>query len=192
MSKFVEFISTAATRTRGRRLSALASALVVAGVSVGPVLADQPVVVTDGTLNLRLPPSSDAGTLTEGGQGITCSQGTAILRGYATSGTAPNPPWGSYSPSTLTGGKTVGAVYDWKGGPCGSLGGYVYIKGFTSNPGSTWMTSIKCTSNNVTLDTSSATYSYTSGTAKWYWSGSNVFGFPTTTGGKYTCTIVHS
>jgi len=131
--------------------------------------------------------ATDNGTLTVGirGAGI-CNGIPNVDIGYH-SGIA-----GSYSPATLTGGRTVSAVFDFRagGGNCGYSSSLV-VSGFTSNPGFGWLTSIRC-NGGATLSSGSSSFTYTSssGEASWIWTGAtNQFGFSS---GSVTCTIVHS
>ena len=63
------------------------------------------------------------------------------------------------------------------------------LKGFSSNPGQSWLTSIKCGSNTQTGST--ASYTYSGGEASWEWTNGALFG-TSQVGTKVTCTIVHS
>lgn len=93
---------------------------------------------------------------------------------------------GSYSPTGLTGGNTVAAATNIVS--CvGSVGSALEVSGFTSNPGSSWLTSITC--NGVELLASAATaYSFSDGWGIWDWST----GFNLVNGTKVSCTIVHN
>jgi hypothetical protein len=162
--------------------------------------ADTPVVVTDGSINLKtnagttlivhpLTTVSDTGTLTSAGNSVACGSGSDSFRqGYAdVTGLS----FGSYSPSTLTGGKKVVEVWDQTivGSPAGCPvpGVNLEISGFTANPLYSWLTSITC--NGVKLTASSTGYSYASGVATWFWAGKT---FSFSPGDKYTCVIVHN
>lgn len=72
----------------------------------------------------------------------------------------------SYSPTGLTGGQTVQWIFDQD---CG--GNFdraeLWISGFGSNPGSTWLNSITC--NGATKTPATAGYSYLGNTARWVW-----------------------
>jgi hypothetical protein len=98
---------------------------------------------------------------------------------------------GSYSPTGLTGGKTVAALYTIVTGPSctGALNGQFEVSGFSSDPGQSWLTSVAC--NGTTKSGTTATYSYSSGTAHWSWSLTS-WGFPSKVGSQLGCTIVHS
>lgn len=129
--------------------------------------------------------SSDTGTLTAG-EYDTCFMGAldhTILFGYS-SGFA-----GSYSPTELTGGKTVADLYDHESvghGICVFPKGSSFtVSGFSADPGATWLSSVTC--NGVTNSESASTYIYSSGSASWQWT--QTFGIG---GGTYSCTIVHN
>ena len=128
--------------------------------------------------------SSDSGTLTPGSHTVSCIPitHTFTLVGFA-------PIIGSYSPTGLTGGKTVGAIDDETNLGCGVTQSALSIRGFGSDPGSSWLTSITC--NGVqNLASAAATYGYdsASGTAGWTWSKQ----FGLSNGAQVSCTIVHS
>jgi hypothetical protein len=131
--------------------------------------------------------SSDDGTLTVGGTSVPCTGGEQLLRGYSGS-----LPFGAYSPTGLTGGDTVSSVFDntpFLCGPTYTAFSYLAISGFSSNPGSSWLSSITC--NGVTNEQShSSQYVYSSGTAEWYWY--TQFGLASHNGSNVACTIVHS
>jgi hypothetical protein len=93
--------------------------------------------------------------------------------------------YGSLSPSTLTGGKTV-SIWDDK-----ETLGTLSISGFSSNPGQSWLTSAGCTGL-TTKTGASASYTWNSslGTATWAWTGA--FGFATKNGTAVACTIKHT
>lgn len=97
---------------------------------------------------------------------------------------------GSYSPTGLTGGKTVADLFDaWAGSTCGLGSGYLFVSGFSSNPGQSWLTSVTC--NEVARTGAMASsYSYASGTAEWNWVP-EPFGFRFDVGEQLGCTIVH-
>jgi hypothetical protein len=98
-------------------------------------------------------------------------------------------PIGSYSPSGLTGGKTVYTVLD----ICYSVA-TLNVDGFSSNPGSGWLTSITC--NGITKTGSTAAYAwgiygYRPQMAAWSWT--TTFGFSDLPAGtNVSCTIVHN
>lgn len=108
--------------------------------------------------------ATDVGTLTVG---HTAQAGCfTLISGFA-SGV-----YGSYAPAGLTGGKTVNSVFD-RASSCVPGVGFS-VSGFSSNPGTTWLTSITC--NGVTNNGGSAGFSYSGGVAFWGW-GANYFGF---------------
>jgi hypothetical protein len=72
---------------------------------------------------------------------------------------------GSVSPSTLTGGKTLYSLYDYYDISVGSSYGFFQVSGFSSDPGSSYFTTL--TINSTNYSSSSATYSYSSGIATW-------------------------
>jgi hypothetical protein len=98
---------------------------------------------------------------------------------------------GAYSPTGLTGGKTVAEISAIVIGlSCnGTLDGIVQISGFSSNPGQSWLTSVEC--NAITKTGATATFNYGSGIAAWSWSATS-WGFPTVVGSQLGCTIVHN
>ena len=94
---------------------------------------------------------------------------------------------GSYSPTGLTGGDTVYGVYDVQTfGGCSSNVSILIVSGFSSNPGSSWLTSITC--NGVTNSASSASFVYSGGMGSWHWS--HLFGLSGKT--SASCSITHS
>lgn len=128
--------------------------------------------------------SSDNGTLSAGTYD-TCFMGAldhTLLFGYA-SGFA-----GSYSPTGLTGGKTVADLYDHESIGSGICvfpkGSVLTVSGFSANPGASWLSSVTC--NGVTNSESASTFSYSGGSASWQWT--QTFGFGD---GTDSCTIVH-
>lgn len=126
--------------------------------------------------------ASDNATLTVGyfyDGGFICSGIPTTWYGYESSFL------GAYSPAGLTGGKTVVALIDESG--C-SYGAFLYISGFSSNPGPYWLTSVTC--DGVTKSLVPAYFYYYSGTAQWYWP--SLFGFSSKLGSNLSCTIVHS
>ena len=131
--------------------------------------------------------ASDSGTLLVGQTSIPCNgTGLQIISGYSTG----SPSFGSYSPTGLTGGETVSDIYDSISSCAPSTDRSVLaVSGFSSNPGSSWLSSITC--NGVTNTSSgAAVYQYTSGTAYWVWSAR--FGLNTKVGSNVSCTISHS
>lgn len=130
--------------------------------------------------------ATDIGTLTKGSTVQSCGGGIQVLSGYISSLT------GSYSPTGLTGGNAVSAVYDGTAVQCLPLTTYsvLTVSGFSSNPGSSWLTSITC--NGVTRAAASAGFSYSSGNAYWFWTYQQ-FGFSSLSNGTNVgCTIVHN
>jgi hypothetical protein len=133
--------------------------------------------------------SSDSGTLTVGSDVLTCGGGglgkIQTLSGYSISLS-----FGSYSPTGLTGGRTVADVYDDIGALCDAATfSALTVSGFSSNPGSGWLSSITC--NGVTNDESSArSYGYSGGAAGWVWG--QLFGLLNKNGSNVSCTIVHN
>lgn len=93
---------------------------------------------------------------------------------------------GTYSPTTLTGGRTVFGVYDVNAFVCGTNAAVLIVSGFSSDPGKGWLTSISC--NGVSNSGSSATYSYSGGMGFWHWT--TKFGFAGNT--SVSCSITHS
>jgi hypothetical protein len=91
--------------------------------------------------------------------------------------------FGSISPGSLTGGTSICSWFDTP------VNDSLWISGFTSNPGQSWLTSASCFS--VTKTGASATFSYSasSGIAMWTWT--SLFGFnnPNLTA---PCSLVHS
>jgi hypothetical protein len=132
----------------------------------------------------------DTGTLTLGPyNGENCpiphSTGTLQYTGYAFN-------MGSYSPTGLTGGTTVEEIENTiSTGSCATYypeQAQLAISGFSSNPGTSWLISIKC--NGASLSGSSATFVYSDGAASWTWSGS-LFSFEAA-GTPTSCTITHN
>ena len=124
--------------------------------------------------------SSDTGTLAVSTHILRCNGTIAIVgRGFI------NGEFGSYSPTGLNGGDTVGGLFD-EYNTCGfPTSSWFEVDGFSSDPGSTWLTSVTCGSVEKTAST--AGYSYASGVAAWEWS--TQFGFSS---GNVSCTIVHN
>lgn len=125
----------------------------------------------------------DNGTLTIGHfPGGTCQQ---FFAGYY------NGLGGSYSPTGLTGGRTLVDIIDSVFFmPCGIAPfSNVRVSGFSSDPGKNWLTSVTC--NSVTNSGAAAGYSYTSGIASWSWNA--LFGFfPKSNGTVIGCSIMHN
>jgi hypothetical protein len=140
-------------------------------------------------LSLALTPittlaASDNGTLSVGRRSITLWGCTITYSGY----NSPIGSMGSYSPTGLTGEKTVAELLDIVSS-CGTINAVIQVNGFSSDPGSAWLTSVTC--RGVTLSTS-ASYVYSSGTASWNWVN-NLFGlYADSVGTNVSCTIVHS
>jgi len=120
--------------------------------SVRPCLAVLPLLLL---MPLGADAATDNGTLTIGRAIIPVpAPGCSTLSGYAGS-------WfGSYSPTGLSGGKTVSSVYDMA--YCGMSGGYtsiLVVSGFAQDPGQSWLTSLTC--NSATKSgTSAFTFDY--------------------------------
>jgi hypothetical protein len=133
--------------------------------------------------------ADDAGTLIAGAYSTTCGaqdQYELDVVGFE-SGLI-----GSYSPTGLTGGESVYAVFDQSGtrGPaCPALGAY-FIISTGSDVGSTWLTSVTC--NGMTLNGSDAkTYEYNGGLAESWWIWPKTY-FNLSAGGTYSCTVNHN
>jgi hypothetical protein len=133
--------------------------------------------------------ANDSGTLTAGSYSTTCGardQYEITITGFESGIT------GSYSPATLTGGDSVSLIYNQtgtRGSGCPIDGAYFSVSA-SSDPGSTWLTSVTC--NGSTLYQSGIySYSYNAGlaTATWTWQLSY---FNISSGGAYGCTISHS
>lgn len=129
--------------------------------------------------------SSDSGTLTPAtSTAIPCPPGFV---GHLTFVGFESGNWGTYSPTGLTGGSIVNAITDETTNCLGPANlSLLSITGFSSDPGSTWLSSVTC--GGVQKVPSSASYSYTSGTAVWTW-GSK---FGLSNGAQVSCTMVHS
>jgi Spherulation-specific family 4/Divergent InlB B-repeat domain len=129
---------------------------------------------------------SDTGIMTEGSKSIYNfhSDYWTTYLGYD------SPTIGSYTPTALSGGRTLLGFYDigaCSGGPtCATYNSVVTVGGFSSDPGSGWLASVSA--NGVTkLGSTAFSYSYSSGSATWSWSGT--FGF--TGSGTITTTESH-
>lgn len=102
---------------------------------------------------------------------------------------------GAYSPTGLTGGTTVIHLFDYFTlppaiGAC-SVGVYSWFaaSGFSSNPGSSWLTSVTC--NGTTKSGATASFLYQNGAALWSWQ--SIFGLVSLANGANTsCTIIHN
>lgn len=130
--------------------------------------------------------ASDNGTITVGN--LAFPPGSPCISGYFPSST------GSYSPTGLTGGKTLSDLYDIStGSTCGfgSVDSVIHVSGFSSNPGESWLTSVSCNGFTLTVGFSTS-YSYSSGIAAWGWSTSGGLEFWHEVGDNLSCTIVHS
>jgi len=133
--------------------------------------------------------SSDTGTLLVGvGPASFCPLSPSPLPDYF--GFEASLSIGSYSPTGLTGGKTVADLVDSSAGLDCVMPAFseIVISGFSSNPGHSWLSSVKCGS--LTNAGSSATYSYSGGSANWTWS--TKFGFLSQYNTNVSCTIVHN
>ena len=132
--------------------------------------------------------ASDTGTLQVGHQVVLILRVDVCISGYAS-------PVGSYSPTGLTGGETVGAIYDVNtvNALCSNFvsghDSYFHASGFSTDPGQTWLTSVTC--NGIAKTGASATYSYSSGTAIWAWS-SDFSLRSIASGTNVSCTISHN
>lgn len=157
--------------------------------TVGPVKLDPKTatVIDDNTV---IPfTSSDSGTLTVGANIVLgCSPPITgnVIYGFLDTRSSGN--FGSYSPTGLTGGKTVGVVIDIEPGTCVGSQSSFTVTGFSSSPGSSWLSSITC--NGTQNSGSGATFSYSSGDATWVWS--QLFGLSSKYKDNVSCTIVHN
>jgi len=147
----------------------------------------QTTAVAAGVLCLHLTTSlfaaTDIGTLTKGVRTYGGPPGCPALSfwGYATGLE------GSYSPAGLTGGRTLTAAEDFG---CGPVSSHITVDGFSSDPGSTWLTSVTC--NGVARLATAASYSYSGSTAFWQWAGAT-FGLAFLANGANTsCSITHN
>jgi len=128
--------------------------------------------------------ATDNATLTVGTRAVVGGCGPLLasqVSGYEV-GTA-----GSYSPTGLTGGRTVIRLFDLL---CNNtIIARLDVSGFSSNPGQTWLTSVTC--NGVTKLASASTYIYSGGTGEWLWNGG--FGFLFLPNGTtVNCSITHN
>jgi hypothetical protein len=129
---------------------------------------------------------TDNGTLTIGHvvYATACGWADLIFSGYASGGTTP---FGSYSPTGLTGGTVVSAIMNY--GCFFPTVAAVSVTGFATNPGQLWLASITC--NGITKTGASAvSYSYSGGKAQWNWNDSFGFGHKPA-GSNVSCSIVH-
>lgn len=188
-------------------VAAMPLAMAAVAIAAQPdSIANQPVVITDGSVTIDAQPGStlevagtvpppsfnDSATMTVGGNTFICPNSgfPASYRGYATTGYSPPPgrPFGSYAPTVLTGGKSVvGAFEIFNGGTCLTAGANLDVSGFSANPGSTWLVSITC--NGTSKSGSGLTPIYSGGTASWHWA--TLFNLPNPPT-KTTCSIVHN
>ena len=138
--------------------------------------------------------SSNTGTITVGSETV-CNHallGMEIVHGF-NSDTSLTGTFGSYSPTGLTGGTSVVAIWDNVFSPVGTACGtpkgdnsLLAISGFSVDPGQDWLSSITC--NDVENTGSGAeSFTYSGGTAIWSWS--QLFGIG---GSSVSCTISHS
>lgn len=127
--------------------------------------------------------SSDSATLTVGVATARCAGagGDQVQSGFNSVLSI-----GSYSPTGLTGGKTVAAVVDTFEALCFSSSfSALNVSGFSSDPGASWLISITCNG----VENTSGTFSYSGGEASWIFS--TLFGFTGKSGSNVSCTIVH-
>lgn len=138
-------------------------------------------MITFSFMSLPAFAATDNGTLTSGGSSFgPCGEFQTVGDGYYSS------LMGSYSPTELTGGNTLFGIYDVIRPGCTNPGNSsIIVSGFSSNPGSSWLTSVTC--NGVENTAGSASFTYSSGQAIWSWS--KLFGFSGS--GNYSCSIVH-
>jgi hypothetical protein len=125
--------------------------------------------------------SSDSGTLTPGTFTFTCPFHIGHFNQVGFGGT-----FGVYSPIGLTGGKTVGEIFDEAPAGCGLNVSFFSVTGFSSDPGTAWLTSVTC--NGITNARSAAVYQYSGGTAQWFWFQK----FGLSNGSQVSCTIIHN
>jgi len=90
---------------------------------------------------------------------------------------------GSYSPTALTGGKTITALYDYN---CfnGMSWAQLQVSGFSSDPGLNWLTSVTC--NGVIRTPYS--YTYRGANVSWRFSPLGL----SATAGPVSCSITHN
>ncbi len=102
---------------------------------------------------------------------------------------------GSFSPTSLTGGKTLVDLsergYD-SYPDCdnsAAVSSTVTVSGFSMDPGISWLVSVTC--DRITFKGKSVDYSYSSGNATWVWRGG--FGHLSKVSGvTVSCSISHS
>lgn len=90
------------------------------------------------------------------------------------------PSFGSRSPTTLTTGKGLGDLYDYRDIGAPYFASVIAITGFTTDPGASYLYDV--TVGGVTKLASTALYGYSAGTAYWTWevgAAINLFGMPT-------------
>lgn len=105
----------------------------------------------------------------ESGNFIAGQNGTGGAYGYVRGSYGTGAHWNGVLGTTLTDGNQVRQVRD--SNPTGSGGdGVLSIDGFSSDPGSTYISSL--TANSITQLSSAASYAYLSGIATWTWTGS--------------------
>jgi hypothetical protein len=128
--------------------------------------------------------SSDAGTLTVGViSGGSCTAGPLVDSGYVSVFSK-----GSYSPTGLTGGKTVALLIDYA--VCSTMS-ELDVAGFSANPGTTWLTSVTC--NGVKNNASAGNFIYIPAAGEAIWQWPQTFGFLALgSGSTVSCTIVHN
>jgi len=130
--------------------------------------------------------ATDNGTLTVGTASASCGSSSALHYGFG-------PGMGSYNPTSLTGGKTLVVAEDVVDFLCtGSIYAWVQINGFSSNPGSTWLTTVTCNGATVSGSTSSFTYYSSLGLGVWYWHTGYLGLIGLTPGTNVSCSIVHN
>lgn len=82
--------------------------------------------------------------------------------------------FGSVSQNLSADGHTITEVYD--SSVCGKLlcvsQSHVSVKGFSSDPGKTWLGSVAVENGNTLTGASATTYTYASGVSTWNWAGS--------------------
>lgn len=136
---------------------------------------------------IPLTTSTDNGTLTIGSRIVRCNnnQGFQFLFGFG-SGV-----YGSYSPTGLTGGESLLSIADnTTTSACGgSAFSQLIVSGFSSNPGSSSLSSVTC--NGVEYTGSASVFSYGSGLAMWTFGA--LFGFQSKgDNSNVSCSIVHN
>ena len=130
--------------------------------------------------------TEDVGVLTVG----HAFDGNCGGHGLQYSGYNPAFSAGSYSPTGLTGGQTVVLVADFAQIFCGVNLTFLKVSGFTTNPGSGWLTSITC--NGITNVPASGSFGFSGNTASWTWSAKPFGLAPLANGTNVSCAIVHN